>query len=360
MCAETTGANDVLSDGIAIDAEVHVDAPAGDVAAYCDQPFRRRLQSDSAFPKDLGSDWRVKDDTLADGQLTSVADVRSRVCERFGVDHPVLSLATGIQKLPNGDVASHLMRAYNDYLLDQYLDGSTFHGLAEMSPQQPENAAEEIDRMGDEKQIAGVMIGTTGAPKPLGDPQYDVIYRAAEENDLPVVYHSASGPHFRHDFPKQNQGLRSSFPVDTLSHLWSQTLTFSSLVVQGVPEKFPGLDFVFQEVGLSWVPYMTWRLNKEYSIQKPQAPLLSQSPEEYVNDSCYFAYGSLGSPLESSDLATVVDIVGSDSIVFSTNAPYTGVDDGDALSAELSTLFGPDEREEVLYETPRSVFDLPV
>ncbi|WP_436934696.1 amidohydrolase family protein [Halovenus marina] len=342
-----------------VDVDVHVDPDEEQVAEYCEQPYRDRLLNDSAFPRDPGSDWVQKTDRLNDAnRLTDPERVRSLVQEQRGVDHPVLNLNTGIQKLPTDDLAVHLMRAYNDYFLDHFLTDEDVYGLAEITPQKPDAAAAEIERLADEPQIVGAFIGNTGPERPLGDPRYDIIYRAAEANDLPVVFHPSAGPHFRHDFTKQNQGMTNSLGVETLSGLWSQTMTFASLIVQGVPEKFSDLDFVFLETGPSWVPYMMWRLNKEYSIQKPEAPLLTQSPEKYVRKSFYFASDSMGDPNDSDQLRTMIDSVGAESMLFASNAPFDEYGDREDIVDSLAAQFTVDELEGLLYDTAAGVFGI--
>jgi predicted TIM-barrel fold metal-dependent hydrolase len=344
-----------------VDVDVHVDPDVEQVAEYCEQPYRDRLLNNSAFPRDSGSDWVQKVDRLDEGaKLTDADRVRSLVTDSKGIDAPILNLNTGIQKLPTDDLAVHLMQAYNDYFLDRFLTDEDVYGLAEITTQKPEAAADEIERLADEPSIVGALIGNTGPERPLGDPRYDGIYRAAEANDLPVVFHPLSGPHFRHDFTKQNQGMTNSLGVETLSGLWSQTMTFASLIVQGVPEKFPDLDFVFLETGPAWAPYMMWRLNKEYSIQKPEAPLLTQSPEKYVRESFYFASDSMGDPNDPDQLRTMIDSVGSESLIFASNAPFDEYENREAIVDSLGEQFEPDELEGLLHGTAADVFGIDV
>jgi len=352
---------ELLEETVIVDADVHLSVDADDVAAYCDQPYRSRLMNGSTYPKDQGSDWITPDDRLDESRrLTDVERIEEIIVDEYHIDHPILNINTGIQKLPNDELAVHLMQAYNDYLLDQFLDEGDFYGLMELTTQRPAKAAEEIDRIGDEDKIVGGLISTTGPDDPMGDPSYDVMYRAAEDAGLPIVFHSASGPHFRHDFPKQNQGFETSFGLDTLSHLWSQTLTFTSLITEGVPEKFPGLNFVFLEAGAAWAPYMIWRLNKEYSIQKPQAPLLTRSPEQYARESCYFGSHPIGAPTASEDLETIVDVVGPDVLLFASNYPYLDFDGPEALDRHLRKEFPAEALERVVYEAPVEAFGLDV
>lgn len=361
MSRQSSTGTDVLEKRTVVDADVHLSVAADDVAAYCDQPHRSRLTNPSTYPNDRGSDWITPDDRLEESaRLTDPDRVEALVVDGYHIDHPILNINTGVQKLPNDELAVHLMRAYNDYLLDRFLDESDFSGLMELTTQRPAETAEEIDRIGDEDRIVGGLISTTGPDDPLGDPAYDVMYRAAAEAGLPVVFHSESGAHLRHDFPKQNQGFSTSFGLDTLSHLWSQTLTFTSLITEGVPEKFPGLEFVFLESGAAWAPYMMWRLNKEYAIQKPQAPLLTQSPEQYVRESCYFGSHPAGSPDTPGDATTVIDTLGSGSLLFASNYPYSAFDGPEGLGDSLSGAASEEELDRMLYETPADVFGLEV
>jgi predicted TIM-barrel fold metal-dependent hydrolase len=135
-------------------------------------------------------------------------------------------------------------------------------------------------------------------------------------------------------------------------------MTFASLIVQGVPEKFPDLDFVFLETGPSWVPYMMWRLNKEYSIQKPEAPLLTKSPEQYVRDSFYFASSSMGDPKDPTQLRTMIDSVGTESLLFASNTPFNEYDDRTEVVDTLAEQFSADELEDLLFGTAADVFEI--
>src|SRR5699024_10688070 len=142
----------------------------------------------------------------------------------------------------------------------------------------------------------GIFLETYGQQPPRGDPSHDAIYQAAADNGLHIAYHGAAATGFKVDFPIQNQGAERFLAIHTLAHLWQQTLALTSLLVQGVPAKFPELNFIFLEAGISWVPYMMWRLNKEYSMRRSEAPLLEKSPEEYIRDQFYFASQPLGEP----------------------------------------------------------------
>ena len=113
--------------------------------------------------------------------------------------------------------------------------------------QEPEAAAELIDRVGDEPGIVGVCLITAGAEPPLSNHRYDVIYEVAQDAGLLIVYHA--GGLSLDDF--YISGYDRFIELHALGFLWSNMAQLTSIVLQGVPEKFPELDIVFQESGFS-------------------------------------------------------------------------------------------------------------
>ena len=148
------------------------------------------------------------------------------------------------------------------------------------------------------------------------------------------------------DFPKQNQGLEEYIEVNTLCHPYSHMLTATSMICQGVPVKFPDLNFVFLEAGQGWVPLTMFRLNKEYDMRRSEAPLLEKSPEEYMRE---FFYGTqpLDEPNDPEHLNQLLRMIGTDSVTFSSDLPHWNFDNPEAIDKHF-TQFSPEEREKFL------------
>jgi hypothetical protein len=53
-------------------------------------------------------------------------------------------------------------------------------------------------------------------------------------------------------------------------------------VINGLRERFPGLDVVWIESGLAWIPFLMQRLDSEYMLGSSEAPLLQRRPSEYI------------------------------------------------------------------------------
>lgn len=356
MSGRVTGTRRIKDTAIA-DTDIHLSVSPTEVATYCDEPYKSHMNNEGYSPLPSSGWDRNLRGKIEHYTVESPEDIQQHLCEEFHIDYPIINATSKLPRLPQSDLAVHLMSAYNDLLLDRYLDEyDHFRGLASLATQKPDKAAEEVDRLGDESQIVGVYIATTGPNPPLGDPEYDILYQACEDNELDVAYHGSGGA-FMFEFPRQNQAFEKFITVHTMAHAWSQMMTLSSIVVHGTPVKFPDLNFTFLEAGLGWVPMMMFRLNKEYSIRRSEAPLLEKSPEEYIRD-FYFASQPIGESNDLTHMKQIIEIVGTDSIVFSSDYPHWDFDHPDALDTYLRETFTEEERDKVLYQNASEAFGL--
>jgi predicted TIM-barrel fold metal-dependent hydrolase len=353
----------LLRNSTVVDVDVHLGGAIDyeDVGAYLDEPHRSRLCNHSGPTPlpfsgwDRNSGGKIDEDTHS---LADAGELNERLCEEFGVDYPVLNTLSWITRLPESEFAVEVARAYNEVLFDQFLDEyDHFRGMVTIATQRPEKAAEEIDRIGDEDQIVGLYIATGGPDKPLGDPAYDVMYRAAEDHDLPVVYHGHVDA-FLTDFPRQNQALETYASVSTLGHPWAQMLTMTSLIEQGTPEKFPDLDFVFLEAGLLWAAYTAFRLNKTHSMQPNASPLLEKSPEAYIRDQFYFGTQPLEEPDDARLLEPIFEMVGPESIMFASDFPHWDFDNPATIANVFERTLDDEGIARVLHGNASEVFGI--
>ncbi|SEH15646.1 hypothetical protein SAMN04487967_2175 [Natronorubrum sediminis] len=346
-----------------VDTDVHLSIPFDELAEYCEEPYRSITKHPTYTPVHRGG-WN----RYMGGKIeTEKENVRSadalyeKICVEFGIDFPLINAFPVLNSVPEDDRAVELMSAYNDYLLENYLDEyEQFLGLCTVATQDPAAAAEEIDRMGSEQSIEGLYLLNSGAQPPLGDPVYDPIYRAAADNDLHVAYHASAGAPFAKDFPVQDTQFNRFLENHMLAHPWAHMMTMSSLIVNGTPAKFPDLNFSFLEAGVSWVPYMMFRFNKEYSMRRSEAPLLEKSPEEYIRDQFYFSTQPVGEPNDPSHLQQIIDVLGPESLMLSTDYPHWDFDHPDALDRQIRRYGDEETRERILSGTAIEAFDLSI
>ncbi|WP_251331322.1 amidohydrolase family protein [Haloplanus pelagicus] len=354
-----------------VDTDVHVNYVHPDmqraVAQRLPEPYRTRLDPDTAqgfrfaYP---GHHWvgetPGKDSAHTMPVTEPDAHVQQPVCEELGVDYPILNTAPSfVDHLPR-ERARAEMKAANDVLLDRFLDEyDHFYGLCTVATTEPDKAAEELDRMGSERQIVGAFIESGGPDKPLGNPRYDVLYQAAQDNDLPIVTHGFSGAAVQWDFPTLVRDLENWLAVRTLSHPFSQMLHLTSMIYQGVPEKFPDLNFVFLEAGIGWIPYMIGRLNRGYKQRRDWAPLLERTPEEYLRESFYIGTQPIGEPNDRRHMHQLLQMVGPEMLMFSTDHPHYDFDSPSALVDRYLAPFSRAEQDRILAGNAREVFGVP-
>lgn len=323
----------MAADARVIDVDAHYWEPIDDFADYLDEPWKSRI-ADRVDPGGLLP--RSTGDRFMSGRITRdevsypVDDMTPEqipgVMAHVGVDAIVL--------LPNkmltfGKLAGEderpvvLANGYIDYMLDQVVDPNEGIYTMIVAPyQDPDEAVDLIERVGDEPAVVGVCMITAGPEPPLGNRRYDPIYATAESMNLPVVFHSG-GSSLDAFFIR---GYEKFIETHTLGFLWNNMAQLVSLVVQGVPEKFPDLDIVFQESGLFWVPMMMHRLDAEYLKRQSEAPLLERRPSDYMRE---FYYGTqpLELPPDESKLEnTIADLGGPDQLLYASDYPHWDYD----------------------------------
>lgn len=233
---------------------------------------------------------------------------------------PTMNLYHGL--LGNREVANALARAYNDYIVDVWLDHDDAFKSGILVPvHDPEVGAEEIDEHGDEDGMVGVCLNPLGPEKGLGDERYDPIYEAAERHDLTVIMHGAATTHS--SYPNQTNYFHKFLEVHTVSHTFQQISQVVSILSRGVVERFPDLRFACLEAGLSWVPVL-YRLDKEFLARQNEAPLLEKLPSEYFGEKFWVATQPLE---ETGNVEALVELAGGwDNLLFATDWPHWDFD----------------------------------
>ena len=116
--------------------------------------------------------------------------------------------AAAFSIIPNGILGAKLATAYNDWLLEKWLqEDARLRGLIVVAAQHPEAAAAEIRRHAGEDRWVGVFL-PGGARVPYGNVIYDPIWKAAAECGFPVAVHT----HF--------DGVGISPPLTSAGHLF--------------------------------------------------------------------------------------------------------------------------------------------
>ena len=155
-----------------------------------------------------------------------------------------------------------LCRSYNRWMADIVKQApDRFRWVVVPPLLNMERVAEEL-KFGKEHGACGVYLRGLEADRRLSDPYFFPLYEAAVKLDLPICVHSANGSIESHDFFLDEPGF-CKFKLAVVG-------AFHSLLVDGIPDKFPGLRIAIVEVSAQWIPYAVHDLARRYQRRGKQ------------------------------------------------------------------------------------------
>jgi predicted TIM-barrel fold metal-dependent hydrolase len=100
----------------------------------------------------------------------------------------------------------------------------------------------------------------------------------------------------------------------------------TSMVTSGIPVRFPNLIVVATEAGITWVPFLMNRLDKEYVERRREVPFLKERPSYYLKR-WYYSTQPIEEPADLRQMALIIQAFdGEDNIVFASDWPHHDFD----------------------------------
>jgi hypothetical protein len=129
-----------------------------------------------------------------------------------------------------------------------------------------------------------------------------------------------------------------------------------SIISEGVVERFSNLKFVFIEGGITWIPWIMYRLDSEYLMRRSEAPLLNKLPSEYFKQ-FFFTSQPLERPPDIHDLKWIFDrFSASTQLMYASDYPHWDFDVPKVIY-DLPFLSENDKRR-ILGENARELFKI--
>ena len=174
--------------------------------------------------------------------------------------YPTLGLFMSFLK--DREWAVRLCRAYHTLMHEEFIKRSPrLQAVALLPVQDPKAAALELRRAVSELGHVGGMLAADGNHL-LGDERFLPIFEEADRLGVMLGIH-ASGSHLGGAgvdlFPRFIQ-------AHTCSHAFGQMRQLTSIVLEGICERFPRLRLAFLEAGCGWAPYWVERIEEHFEL----------------------------------------------------------------------------------------------
>jgi uncharacterized protein len=345
-----------------IDTDIHARPDGARVAHHLAEPWRRRFLSGNRGPGYLGY-WNPNGVRRADALMPDGSDIAdsphslaSHFLDVYAIEYGLLNVDDlAICLSPDVDYAAALVSAINDVIVEEWLPvDPRMRASLIVSPSDPQQAAREIGRLGAHPGVVQVLM-PSGARMPYGQRFYHPIYEAAVEHNLPVAIHPGSEgiglayPPTPAGYPSTYFEFHTGLVANYIGHL-------ISLVTEGVFVRFPTLRWVLMEGGVSWLPALLWRFDKNYKALRQTTPWLTRPPSEYVYEHVRLTTQPIEEPDNPIHLQQILGMFDAGRmLMFSSDFPHW---DGDTLDFAACSL-PPELRSRVLSETARELYGLP-
>ncbi len=181
--------------------------------------------------------------------------------------------------------ARDLARAANDWTVEEWLArDDRLHGLVLVAGAIPADGAAEIRRIGQHERMVGVALVPSPAGLGLGHPIYHPIYEAAAELGLPIVIQDSPTVAADMKAPIVVGAHPTTFAEWKALSWHSQAAQVTSLIMQGVFQRFPTLRVLLLGCGALWIPGHVERMDFWARMLPRDAPWLDRLPSGFFGD----------------------------------------------------------------------------
>lgn len=279
------------------------------------------------------------------GETLSNTGQRLKDMDEAGIDMQVLSLGPGIEDY-DAAFATSLAAKTNDELSEvvrQYPD--RFAGLASIAPQDPEAAADELERAVVKLGLHGALVRSHSNGEHYDNRKYWGIFERAEQLGVPIYIHPrepSPGMIKPYETYRELTGAMWGYGAEGGLHAMR-------LICSGIFDKYPGLKIILGHMGEA-LPYWMWRMDAK---GPGPASELKKRPSEYVKNN--FFVSTSGMFFQPALLCAYLAL-GADNILFAVDYPAESSAEGKAFieAAPIS----PGDKEKICHLNSEKLFKL--
>jgi len=317
-----------------VDMDVHVDDTLPHLVDYLEGHYKKRLQAvlEADFRGEKGNSLRnmiahiaylgASYDKPPRAKLATKKELMERMEQKIiGTSLLFPSELLPIGYLPETKWAAALATAYNRYMIDTYKNLKGVKLAIIVSPQEVEHAVNEIQAYANHRDVVSLCIPDVGINPPIGNKKYWPIFEAAQKYDLPIIFHGIES--LIHDnYPLRVAHFPTLLQVNAMGFPFTSMLQIMSVACEGVQVRFPKLRLAVVEAGISWMPFIMYRLDSAYKRYRSELPMLEKKPSDYISE-WYIGTHELEALPRRGDLAKLISLYqGEDHTMWASDWPH--------------------------------------
>jgi predicted TIM-barrel fold metal-dependent hydrolase len=262
--------------------------------------------------------------------------------DELGVDVALLSIGSPGFYFGDQQFTTELCRDANDELTDVVrTHADRFAALVCLPLPSVDAALSELDRVRGRREFAGVTLLSNYAGHYVGNPVFDPVLAALQERQALVHVH----PTLPAVWPKGELPL----PPSILEYLFDTTRMITSLMMAGVPDRYPGIRWVFSHCGGA-MPAVAPRIALAES--RPELSALAGSGVYGVLNR--FSYDTALSTT-AADLGALLTRIDRSQVVYGSDFPFSPASAVRQRFLELAAYADADLLENILTGNARSL-----
>ena len=242
-------------------------------------------------------------------------DRRIAIMDQHNVDYVVLSLSgPGVQVEKDAAVAIKRARSVNDYLATEIQKRpARFGGFAHLAMQNPQEAANELERCVRDLGFQGAMINGQTNGEYLDLDKYSVFWERVADLGAPIYLHPANPVDHpaMYDAHSELWGPVCSWAFETAAHALR-------LVFAGVFERYPKARLVLGHMGET-LPLNLWRFDSRWAVCHRGSRTLPQAPSFYIKRNIAVTISGVCSDIS---LRCALESMGNENVMFSIDYPF--------------------------------------
>src|SRR5580700_4007206 len=219
--------------------------------------YRQPWEKGSAYPKGQPQACR-RDAFLPDGRSpgSDLAFMAAQHLDPNNVALGILNPLTSGQGATNPLLSDAITHATNEWQKAEWTSqDKRLRGSVVVPYEDTVASVKEIELRAGDANFAQVLLLSRTA-EPLGQRRYWPIYEAAARANLPIGVHAFGYG----GAPLTSSGWPSFYIEEMIGHASCCQSVTTSMIIEGVFDKFPTLRVILVESGFAWVPSLGWRM----------------------------------------------------------------------------------------------------